>query len=206
MSTGITLYIQLKSTQNIDRHRLKSGAVSYPFEVADLEHWEAQGVPVLLVIWDISTRQGYHLWASEAIKILNSNNKEWRRKKKVKLHFPEANTFGDYAFSKLRQDLARHYYPIISKDKDFVITASFEFPLTAEGKTKLAEFEKHITSGDDVELSGEFIKKFELPDWWTRLFGQIDPNIMNLKIGPSKKNPVKPFQFDFFSAEFGNKR
>lgn len=206
VSTGITFYIQLKSTGNIEKLRLKSGEISYPFEVPDLEHWDAQGVPVLLVIWDISISYGCYIWVSEAVRFLNSKNGNWRSRKKVKVHFPGINYFTDSSFPKLRQDLAIHYYPIISKGKNIEINAAFEFPPTSEGKTKLAEFEKYLAKGDEVEISGDFIKKFVLPDWWTRLFGEVDPRSMNLKIGPFKNSPIKPFQFDFFSPKFGTKR
>jgi hypothetical protein len=114
--------------------------------------------------------------------------------------------FDDDAFIKLRRDLALYYYPNISKGKDIVIEASFKFPLTPEGEAKLAEFKKHIASGDNLEIEGEFIEKFDFPDWWTRLFGEHDPSEMLLKVGPPKNPPVKPFQFDFFSPELGNIR
>mgnify|MGYP001493751819 FL=1 len=37
-STGLSLYIQLKSVLIVENLKLKSGVVSYSFEVADLEH------------------------------------------------------------------------------------------------------------------------------------------------------------------------
>ncbi len=206
ISTGITFYIQLKSTQDLEGLRLKSGDISYSFDVADLEHWEAQAVPVLLVTWDINTNQGCYKWVADAIQVLDVKKPNWRNQKSVKVHLPQSNVFDDAAFVKLRQELAKYFYPIVSKGKSVLIEASFEFPPTVEGKVKLAEFKKHLASGDSVEIEGEFITRFDLPDWWVRLFGQPEPSEMYLKLGPSKDTPIVPFQIDFISTEFGNVR
>ncbi len=35
VSTGLSFYIQLKSVDSVEKHLLKSGDISYPFEVKD---------------------------------------------------------------------------------------------------------------------------------------------------------------------------
>lgn len=206
VSTGLSFYTQLKSTSNLEGFRLKSGSISYPFKVKDLQHWKDQGIPVLLVIWDIRLKQGCYIWAKDALTMLDAKSRDWRKKGKVKIQFLAHNKLDGNAFAKLRSDLAKHYFPIISKGKDLEIKASFEFPRTPEGEMKLAEFNRFLASGDDVELEGGFIKSFELPDWWTRLLGSSDPSKMTLKLGSSKQSPTHPFRIDFFSAQFGVER
>lgn len=57
VSTGLSFYLQLKSTSNIQKHTLKSGEISYVFRTKDIDHWACQNVSVLLVIWDISQKK-----------------------------------------------------------------------------------------------------------------------------------------------------
>jgi hypothetical protein len=47
VSTGLSFYLQMKSTDNINKFILKTGDISYPLETKDLVHWRAQAVTVL---------------------------------------------------------------------------------------------------------------------------------------------------------------
>src|SRR4051812_20106180 len=44
--SGISFFVQLKSTQDVESLIVQDGFVSYPFKVKDLKHWSASGVPV----------------------------------------------------------------------------------------------------------------------------------------------------------------
>lgn len=205
-STGLSLYIQLKSVQIVESLKLKSGAISYSFEVADLEHWENQNPPVLLVVWDVSDRRGWWAWTSDAVKILDKKNAGWRSKSKVQVHFPPKNSLDKGGLDKIRHKLADLYYLVISKDNPLNIQTKFVFLQTPEGRAKLAEFERHIAFGDEIELDGRFIEQFELPEWWRRIYGEIEPKTMYLKIGPTKSAETHPVQLDFFSPGSGSER
>lgn len=74
VSTGLSFYVQLKSADDIEKYHLKSGDISYPFEVKDLEHWDAQAVTVVLVIWDVNRKQGWWMWINDSIQFLQDNN------------------------------------------------------------------------------------------------------------------------------------
>jgi hypothetical protein len=197
--TGISCYVQLKSTQNIDRLRLKSGDLSYVFEVGDLQHWEDHGVPVLLVVWDIEIEQGCYLWIKDAISQLNSRNRLWRHQKSVKVHIPKSHNFDENTFVKLRQELAIHYHPTISKGRDQTINVEFKFPTSGGDAEKWVEFQRFIDEGDEVVLDGRFITKFQLPDWWINLHGEME--IGELRMGPAHYDETKQFQFRFISNE-----
>lgn len=206
VSTGLTVNIQLKSVSDIANYQLVSGSISYPFEVKDLEHWEAQSTLIIMVVWDITMRVGWWISIKDAITYLQNQSINWRSKKVVKVHIPSANRLTEAELGKIRRIIADYYYPIISKDKGFDIQARFEFPPTPEGDEKRLELEKFFSAGDEVEIDGQYIKEFQLPDWWKRLYGEIDPKNMYVKLGPTKSPIHRPAQFDFSSPQIGSER
>lgn len=195
--TGISCYVQLKSVQHIEALRLKSGDVSYAFEVDDLKHWEGHAVPVLLVVWEIDTERGCYFWIKDAASQLSSRNPSWRMQKWVNVHFPNSHKFDEPALKKLRLELADYYHEIISKGKEFTVHAEFRFPIKGDGSEKLPEFQRFWDAGDSIELDSRFISKFELPDWWKRLYGHIE--ITELKIVPHENAESTQFQIRFHS-------
>jgi hypothetical protein len=206
ISTGLSLYVQLKSVQDIEGYRLKSGVISYRFKVADLEHWENHDPPLFIVVWDINKKEGWWIGADEAILNLDKNKPSWRRQNKVRVHIPRENQLDESGLRRIRHLLADRIFPLISKDKGLDIQAKFEFPPTPEGKAKLAEFERHLAAGDEVEIDGQFIIEFEMPGWWVRLYGELDPKSLYLHLGATKSPTMLPVQIDFFSPQFGNER
>jgi hypothetical protein len=204
--TGLTLYSQLKSTLSIENYRLKSGFISYSFDVSDIEHWEAHAVPVYLIIWDITKRNGWWLSIEDAIKYLDLNSRDWRGKKQVKVHIPYENVIDENGLNRIYYKIADRFSPLIFKDKDLDIQTKFVFPQTPEGKAKLAELERTFAYGDGIELDGRFIDQFEFSDPWKRLYGDIDPKTMFLKISPIKSTEIHPVQIDFISPELGSER
>jgi hypothetical protein len=95
--------------------------------------------------------------------------------------------------------LADLYYPIVSKDKKLIINARFSFPRTEEGKAKFEEIKSYFARGDEAEIDGRFIEVFDFPDWWKRLYGDIEPSGMHLKLAPSRSTAPRPAQFEFVS-------
>ena len=198
VSTGLSFYVQLKSVDDIRKHTLKSGKISYSFEVKDLEHWESQATTVILAVWDVQQKRGWWIWNNDAIEFLSKKNIEWREKNKVNVHIQLENEFSEESLKRLRKLLADLYYPIVSKGKDLTIQAKFKFPKTPDGQAKFTELEKHFATGDDVELDGKYIDAFEFPEWWTRLYGErVKPSAM--KIGPSEPKTFHPAHIEFVS-------
>lgn len=200
VSTGISCYIQLKSAQNLEGLKLKlSGMVSYKFEVADLEHWEIQGVPVLIVVWDVNTKKGFYIWAKDASAQLDAKSDVWRQQKTVNVHFPNNQVFEDTTLGKLRHYLAIYYEDPVFKGRDLEVKVEFSFPMTDEGIKKSKEFERHIEAGDSAIIPGNFISSFEFPDWWKNLHGEIE--IEEVRMGPAQYSETHHFQFRFHSRQ-----
>jgi hypothetical protein len=205
ISTGLSFYVQLKSTSNLKKHLPKSGAISYPFEVKDLEHWEGQAIAIILVVWDIRQKRGWWIWINQAIEYLTRENPNWRQKDTVNVHIPSDNEFNEASLARLRQLMADIYYPIISKGRELTIQAKFSFPKTPDGIAKYIELKRHFAAGDEVELDGKYIEIFDFPDWWKRLYGEIDSATMYLKISPTQTKSPIPTQIEFLS-EFGQEK
>ena len=69
-ATGINFYIQEKSVKNIDDIRVND-SIKYRINVSDLKHWETFSLPVVLIIWDINSREGRWILIKD---IINTNN------------------------------------------------------------------------------------------------------------------------------------
>jgi len=199
-STGLSFYLQLKSTDNINKHTLRTGDISYQLETKDIEHWSAQTPTVIIGVWDVNLEQGWWIGINEVIKFLEKEKPKWKENETVNIHIPLKNCFDEEGLLSIRYLLANLYYPVISKDKELKINTKFVFPQTEAGKAKFEELNRHFRTGDEVELAGEFIEKFDLPDWWKRIFGEIEPSLMHLKIGVQSSNKSIPAKFDFHSS------
>ncbi len=132
---------------------------------------------------------------NDAIKSLDTTNSFWKNKNTVKILFPTSNKIDESGLKKIRNELAKHYYSIISKGKDLEVNAKFSFPDNEEGKEKYQELINHFATGDDVVISGDFIEEFNFPDWWNRLFGNISTSGLLLKMSSPKLNIVIPCRF-----------
>jgi hypothetical protein len=199
VSTGLSFYVQLKSVDDIEKHVLKSGDISYPFEVKDLQHWAVRAVTVFLVIWDVKRNQGWWIWINDAIKFLQESNPDWKQNETVNVHIPLGNELYESGLKDVRHILADLYYPIVSKDKKLIINARFSFPRTEEGKAKFEEIKSYFARGDEAEIDGRYIEVFDFPDWWKRLYGDIEPSGMHLKLSPGRSKAPRPAQFEFVS-------
>ena len=109
ISTGLSFYVQLKSVGDIRKRTLKSGFISYPFDVKDLEHWEAQATAVLLAVWDVQQKRGWWIWINHAIEFLSQSNAGWRGKSEVNVHIQLENEFSEDGLKQLRKLLADLY-------------------------------------------------------------------------------------------------
>jgi hypothetical protein len=206
VSTGISIYLQLKSVQSIDQHKLASGPISYGFEVKDLIHWEAQATPVFIVIWDINQEKGWWIFIKDAIRYLNDNSPDWKQNRGVNVHIPYENVLDDYGLRQIRFIAADFLYPTIASGKEFNITAKFEFPSSPEAQAKYAELERHLKAGDEVEIDEQFIADIQMPDWWQRLYGSNNLKAKSVQVGPIRTPIITPIQVDFHSPGFQTER
>jgi len=199
VSSGLSFFVQLKSTQDLTRNQLRSGRVSYPFKVKDIEHWEASAVPVFLFVWDVNDRRGCWCEVWEAIRQLNDSRPNWRHQKTARVRMPQSNSTDDEGLGLIRRRVADHYYPVIARDKDLTIEVSLRFPATPEGQSALTALEQHFETGEIAEIHGAFIDKFKFSDWYARLFGDNDPSIGHLVVGPASSSEPRAARLDLFA-------
>jgi hypothetical protein len=206
ISTGLSLYVQLKSVKSIAAHQLATGEISYNFDVNDLCHWDVQALMVVIVIWDVSQSAGWWISITDAIQYLNHFNPGWRYNHSAAVRIPFENRVDRIGLEKIRDTLVNLYWPVIAKGKDTVIHTKFQFPPTAEGQAKSGELKRAMASGDRIELDGRYIQEFTLPEWWERIDGAPDPNEMVLWIESKPSGEILPFQIEFQSEGLRSER
>jgi hypothetical protein len=197
--SGLLFLVQLKSTFGISRFLIRNNQISYSLKVKDLKHWGFSATPLLIVIWDLDTKIGYWVSVNQAIQQLEDKNPKWVDQKTVKVRIELQNDTSDMSLKNIRFGVANHFLPSIAKDKIFEIRAVFEFPQTPEGRKKFELLGDHFNKGDDVVVEGDFIKVLKFPEWWIRLFGEIDPKSTKMKLGPPRDQPSLPAKIEFYS-------
>lgn len=206
VSTGLSLYVQLKSVREITKHQLSTGDISYDFDTDDLGHWEVQTPMVILVIWDVTQSVGWWISINDAIKYLDRFNPTWRSNNTAAVRIPINNRVDEHGLENIQGMLAQLYGPVIGKDKEIVINAKFLFPQTPEGQEKFKALQRTMAAGDRIELEGQYIQEFSLPEWWTRIYGAPDPKAMILWIGSTPSDEILPLQIEFQSDGFQPER
>lgn len=201
ISTGLAFFVQLKSTDDLDRLEIKGGYTSYPLKVKDLIHWDSSAPPVFVIIWDVNRLTGCWTSVHDAIAELDKRKSNWRNQKKVRVRIPRSNGTDDEGMCRIRQCVAYYCYPIVSKGRDVEIHATFTFPDTPEGQASRVALERHLAAGDVAEIDGEFIRELEFSDWWTRLFGEMDPSTGRLILGSRPSEQSVPVRLDLIPPD-----
>lgn len=199
VSTGLSMYVQIKSVKAIVEHQLSTGEISYDFDTDDLGHWEVQTPMVFLLIWDVSQIAGWWLSVKDAIKYLERHSPSWRSNKTVAVRIPFENRIDEYGLEKIQGILIQLYGPVIGRDKEIEINAKFLFPLTPEGQVKYEALQRAITAGDEIKLEGQYIQEFSLPEWWTRIYGTPDPKEMVVWMKSIPSEETLPTHIEFHS-------
>lgn len=197
-ATGLSLFIQHKSTDNIDKFKLKeSNVLSYPVDVPDLLHWQKFAVPVYLVVCDAKNKHlRYYLGIYEnLLRGLDTHNPKWFKQDTIQIKIPIENIFDESAFAKIRIELADHFCPIYLKQhKGIDFKLALSFPATPEGVKQKTAFNKFLDGGRPVTLGSDYIKEFQMSEWHERLYGPVKPDSLTFVPKPSKR-PIK-FRFE----------
>lgn len=199
-STGLSFYVQLKSTpDSAALKRKRSAELAYELEVKDLRHWEVSTTLVVLVVWDIEKRIGWWQPIPEIIKKLDKASKGWRKRKTATVSVPLADRTDDDGLKRLRWAVADHNLPLIPKPEGSEL--KLFFPNTAEGAASLAAFKRAFDEGEEVVLGdGELLApSVEHPEWHRRIYGDFDGPV-RITIGPSKPSRVVPVRVDLESS------
>ncbi|MEP7289633.1 MAG: DUF4365 domain-containing protein [Chloroflexota bacterium] len=184
--TGISFFVQLKSTPNIEKLRIKNNQISYPFKVKDILHWSSSAAPVFLIIWDVNRRTGYWISVLETIAQLNERNKGWQNKASVKVWIPFENETNDAGLTQIRRFLANYYLPSLSQGRNVELELSLDFPNNPTGEHAAKAVEHFLATGDTVEIDREFIKEVRFSDWYSRIAGKRDITQIILASTPSE--------------------
>ncbi len=174
--SGLSFYVQLKSTRNAELHKGKKtpNLLRYPLEVKDIEHWEVQSVPVVLVLWDVEKREGYWETIPRIVEGLEKEGKGWRKKEKVRVSVPVGQGTDDAGMKGLRWWLAKWFAPIILKNENGSTEVTFSFPATNEGTAAMRELEKALDEGTSTKVDGAYIASFQLPSSHERVYGRTE--------------------------------
>lgn len=200
--TGLSFYVQLKSTADLDGlvPKRRQDSIAYTVETKDLRHWEDSVPPVVLLIWDVQKKSGVWHDVPEILKALDKKGKSWRSKKTVRVILPRKRTTDDAGRDALRATLAHLALPVLARGKTTTIKPTFTFPKTPEGRALFAALRRTIDEGDGgVTIPRENITKFRMSDWWERAHGVRIPDFVT--ITPSKSSITLPLRLQAVSPQ-----
>ena len=192
VSTGLTLFIQLKSTQDLGEHLVHGDRVSYPIEVKDLLHWQDSATPVFIVVWDVNRQVGKWISVEETLQDLGVRKPGWESQTKVCVHIPASHEVDVAGLQDIRRLVAHHYYPSVARGKALTIRTVFRFPPDLEGKAAREALERHFSRGDPVEITGQYIQEVAFSPWWRKLYGEVDFSSGSIALGPAQPPRVIP--------------
>jgi Domain of unknown function (DUF4365) len=199
-STGLSFYVQLKSTADSDALKLKrTPALSYELEVKDLLHWEGSTTLVVLVIWDVEKRAGWWRPVPEIIKDLVSSNAGWKKKKKVCVSIPLTNSTVHSDLNMLRWKVANHNFPLIPKPN--ISEFELSFPPSDGGRQGVEALRRAVDTGSPVLLEGELVPTIEWPEWHRRAYGSTYPQPISIHVSPKPSDASLAVRIEVESSE-----
>jgi hypothetical protein len=200
--TGITFFTQLKSTEHLEEYVLDNGLISYPAEVGHLKRWNQFATPVVFVLWDIATRRGYWATIKEIINELEQRVNGWQQQTTVQIHINQSNIISiEEGYGRLRHLLATYSYPNIAEGRDLNLAVRVVFPPTPAGDALREAYRRFYETGEPIEIDGEFIEEFKYSDWHTRLYGEVNPKGMWLRIEPRVGDRSIPTRLDLILSD-----
>jgi hypothetical protein len=198
--SGITFYIQLKSTTNLDGLTRKDGYARCRLEVAHLARWDGFAVPVIVVLWDINKREGCWLDTIVALTELDHTNPAWRRQEKVTVRIPRANGTDDVGLERLRLALAFRCIPMVARGRTLEGEFLFRFPKTAEGQTARDGVMTARATGDGFTIPGPLLRSVKFKGWAAPLVGEIDLSRGRLEARTATSSVRLPLQLQAIST------
>lgn len=176
-ASGVIVFSQLKSKQDWSSDIRKGGrTLTHRFYVKDLEHWEGFALPCVLIVWNVTSREGRWVLMDEAIADLDRRSPKWRSNTTTTVHFPMENTSDEAELKILRQRIGHRMFDLIAKGRSLEFRVEVRLDDSERGQLTRAAWEKFVKEGERVELVGPEIASFEGPEWWMQWFGdEIDP-------------------------------
>jgi hypothetical protein len=201
-NTGVTFYIQEKSVTNLEKRKTKDDRLVYTLKVKDLKHWGKFTLPVAIVVWDVNLREGKWGLAKDLISYLDQNNPKWRKNKEdVQVYLPWKNRTDNEGLKRLKAEIGKQVYPLISFGKDLSINMKLAFPRTPDGMKLQQAFDLHIKEGEPVTLKGGVIQELKFSDWWETWFGGFDLKEAEIHISESSQDRRVPISLKIISIK-----
>lgn len=197
---GLNFFVQLKSVDGIADRTTEGQSVSYSIDVAHLKRWDGPNPPVVIVIWDVSQREGYWASVESALKELNESNPRWASQESATVHVPLQNRMDDVGLSRIRDTILRHSEASIANGREMRINIKFAFAKTPDGEASLQALVHHVESGEAADIDGRCIDSLEFPGWWTRLHGDIDARQGRVILSPIVSDRVNPACIDLLKS------
>jgi hypothetical protein len=211
--TGLTFYVQLKSTPDLSSHALQNGDFSYEFEIGKMLDWSRSPVPVCLVLWDVTQLGGRWVMVSDATTALDeaekfskrrANAKPWRSRpprSKVSVLLPQQNDFSAEGFMKLKAKSLQTFAPVLEKTSDSM-RLDFRFDSTPRGQEEQAAWNSFVETGKPVRLTAASVRAVLFEPYIVRLYDIPDftPEGM-IEIGPQKLDGEMTVRLDCFASD-----
>lgn len=97
------------------------------------------------------------------ISYLDQNNPKWRKNKSdVQVYVPWKNNTSDEGLLRLKVEIGKQVYPLISFGKDLSINMKLAFPKTPDGMNLQKAFDLHIKEGEPVTIKGDVIQRIKV--------------------------------------------
>lgn len=168
VSSGLSFYVQLKSTRDSDALKSQGDptALRYALEVKDVEHWEVQSPPVVLFVWDVEKHEGYWATIPQIVDALDKEGTEWRKQKTVTVRVPVEHGTDDEGMRRLRWAIAEIMLPLFNGRSPVTIKMTMT-------KTAFDTLASALDRGSEITLRDELIPNIEMPVWHRRIFGKL---------------------------------
>ncbi len=190
-ATGISFYVQLKSVARFNSLR-RAGSITYRIKVKDLLHWEGFSLPVALVVWDITNREGRWSLIDDLIKNLDQIRQSWRTSKTVSVNIPWGNSTDDQGLRSLQHNIAARLLPLILKGRPFDIHVKASFPQTDEAQHIRHALEESFKEGTAVTIPGTYLQEVAFSEPLQEWMSGIDPSKINIDIVTSPSPTERP--------------
>jgi len=114
-ATGVMFHVQEKSVTNLHERRKDDHLIYKNIAVKDLVHWEAFSLPVVLIVWHVTLREGRWALMNDIIADLDQRLTDWRDKQVVRVRLPWRNRTDDAGLVQLRQQVGQCLFPLTAR-------------------------------------------------------------------------------------------
>jgi hypothetical protein len=174
--TGLSVYVQLKSTDITIEDQSEQTAFSFGLEVKDILHWDVSVVPVFIFVWDIEKLRGLWISIFDVVKELDTTHPNWRQSKpysKPTIHIPLTQSVDTRGLKTIQRFLANYFMKTFVEkyQDDLELELLLEIPNDDAGRAFLARFNEAQAKGLPIEIDGQYISEAKFSEWYRKMVG-----------------------------------